>query len=441
MENIEINLDDGIRLSDDTLPFIGSTENILSQSDTIVGPAGPQGPAGPAGKDGSAATITVGSTTTGAAGTNAVVQNVGTDNAAILEFTIPRGNTGATGPQGPQGEQGDAGDAATITVGSVQTVAPEYPATVTNSGTSSAAILDFEIPQGVKGDTGDTGPAGADGSDGQAATITVGSTTTGNAGTNASVTNSGTSSAAILDFVIPRGNTGATGATGATGPAGADGQAATITVGTVTTGAAGSSATVTNSGTSSAAVFDFVIPKGDTGATGATGATGSTGPQGPAGPAGQDGAAATITVGSTTTGNAGTNASVTNSGTSAAAILDFVIPRGADGADLTITETSSGTNYAWKYNDGKMICWGRVSGTVNINTWYEGAHFVETYNPFAATFISEPYVIASANCGSALLCATPHDINTGAFSCYVWKIDAKTGVPVIIDYVAFGHWK
>jgi hypothetical protein len=38
-----------------------------------------------------------------------------------------------------------------------------------------------------------------------------------------------------------------------------------MSVGTVTTGAAGSSASVTNSGTSGAAVFDFVIPKGDPG--------------------------------------------------------------------------------------------------------------------------------------------------------------------------------
>ena len=39
----------------------------------------------------------------------------------------------------------------------------------------------------------------------------------------------------------------------------------TVTVGTVTTGAAGSSAIVTNSGTSTAAVLNFTIPKGDTG--------------------------------------------------------------------------------------------------------------------------------------------------------------------------------
>jgi hypothetical protein len=40
-----------------------------------------------------------------------------------------------------------------------------------------------------------------------------------------------------------------------------------------------------------------------------------------------------VTVGTTTTGAAGTNASVANSGTSTAPVLDFTIPRGADGAD------------------------------------------------------------------------------------------------------------
>lgn len=49
---------------------------------------------------------------------------------------------------------------------------------------------------------------------------------------------------------------------------GEDGASATVAVGTVTTGAAGSSASVTNAGTSSAAVFDFTIPRGATGAPG-----------------------------------------------------------------------------------------------------------------------------------------------------------------------------
>jgi hypothetical protein len=49
------------------------------------------------------------------------------------------------------------------------------------------------------------------------------------------------------------------------------GNAATVAVGTTTTGAAGTNASVTNSGTTSAAVFNFTIPRGDTGATGAAG--------------------------------------------------------------------------------------------------------------------------------------------------------------------------
>lgn len=56
------------------------------------------------------------------------------------------------------------------------------------------------------------------------------------------------------------------------GTPGAQGDAATIAVGTTTTLAPGSSATVANVGTSSAAVFNFGIPQGQTGATGATGA-------------------------------------------------------------------------------------------------------------------------------------------------------------------------
>lgn len=52
------------------------------------------------------------------------------------------------------------------------------------------------------------------------------------------------------------------------GDTGAAGAAATIAVGTVSTGAAGTSVSVSNSGTSAAATFDFTIPRGDTGAAG-----------------------------------------------------------------------------------------------------------------------------------------------------------------------------
>lgn len=79
------------------------------------------------------------------------------------------------------------------------------------------------------------------------------------------------------------GATGPTGPTGATGATGPQGSAATITIGTTTTGTAGSQATVTNSGTSNAAILNFTIPQGSTGPTGPTGPTGATGPQGAAG--------------------------------------------------------------------------------------------------------------------------------------------------------------
>lgn len=54
---------------------------------------------------------------------------------------------------------------------------------------------------------------------------------------------------------------------------GPKGDAATVAVGTVTTGAAGSDASVTNSGTSSAAEFNFTIPKGAKGDAGTPGVT------------------------------------------------------------------------------------------------------------------------------------------------------------------------
>jgi hypothetical protein len=147
---------------------------------------------------------------------------------------------------------------------------------------------------GATGSTGPTGPAGAigpvgatgaTGPAGAAATVGIGSVTTGNAGTNAQVSNSGTSSAAVLNFTIPRGDTGLTGPAGPTGATGPAGTAATVTVGTTTTGTPGSNAAVSNSGTTTAAILNFTVPAGATGATGQTGATGATGPQGPAGPA------------------------------------------------------------------------------------------------------------------------------------------------------------
>ena len=140
---------------------------------------------------------------TGATGATGAAGATGAKGA--VGDTGPQGPTGATGitgpqgPQGPQGAQGDAGSAATVTVGSVSKVAGSAAATITNSGTNQAAILNFEIP------------SGADGAAGTAASVTVGTVTTGTAGSSASVSNSGDTSSAVLNFTIPRGDTGPSG--------------------------------------------------------------------------------------------------------------------------------------------------------------------------------------------------------------------------------------
>lgn len=62
-----------------------------------------------------------------------------------------------------------------------------------------------------------------------------------------------------------------------------------LAVGTVTTGEAGTEATVTNKGTSSRAILDFTIPRGEKGEKGDTGEQGIQGIQGIAGKDGKDG--------------------------------------------------------------------------------------------------------------------------------------------------------
>ena len=111
------------------------------------------------------------------------------------------------------------------------------------------------------GPTGPTGPSGD-------TTVFVGTTTTGDPGTLANVTNSGTPQNVVLDFTIPAGPTGPQGLTGATGPTGPQG----LTGATGPTGAQGLT--------------------GATGPTGPQGLTGATGPTGPQGLTGATGATA-----------------------------------------------------------------------------------------------------------------------------------------------------
>src|SRR5947209_4442564 len=143
---------DGIALVADT----STTYVVFDSKESVVTSHEPRleivlANSGPAG---AAATVQVGSTTTVGAAGSAAVTNVGTPNAAILNFSIPQGQPGATGQTGP------AGPAATVGVGTTMTVPAGTPASVLNGGTSSAAILNFLIPQGPAGLTGPQGPVG-----------------------------------------------------------------------------------------------------------------------------------------------------------------------------------------------------------------------------------------------------------------------------------------
>ena len=133
------------------------------------------------GVPGPGATVQVGTTTTGDAGTDAEVVNVGTLSAAILDFTIPRGDKGDQGVQGNQGIQGIKGDKGD------QGIQGEK-GDKGNTGDQG--------PQGPKGDTGDQGPKGDKGDQGDAATISVFGTNTVPPDYPANVENFGTPQAA-----------------------------------------------------------------------------------------------------------------------------------------------------------------------------------------------------------------------------------------------------
>lgn len=128
---------------------------------TLKGPQGDKGEPGEKGEDGTGVNIKGSVETssalppTGEEGDAYVVQETGnlwiwdTDSSAFID-------TGAQikGPKGDTGAKGDPGDAATVTVGSVTTGEPGTNATVVNVGNENAAQLNFTIPRGAQGPAG-----------------------------------------------------------------------------------------------------------------------------------------------------------------------------------------------------------------------------------------------------------------------------------------------
>ena len=287
--------------------------------------------------------IEIGETTTGEPGTPASVTNSGTNTAPVLNFTIP---------------EGEKGDAATIQVGTVTASEPGSEPQVKNSGTENAAVFDFVLPRGQ------TGPTGS------AATIEVENTVTGEPGTQASVENVGTTGAAKLRFTIPRGNTGQNGVT------------PTLAAGNVETLEPDQPATASVTGNGPEYQINLGIPQGKTGETGAQGVQGKIGPRGytftPAvddagnlswtndgglpnpeevnikgpigatGPQGNPGATPTITVGAVTTLDPGQDATAEITGETPNLTLNLGIPEGQPGKDgVQLNDSAVNTSEAW----------------------------------------------------------------------------------------------
>lgn len=122
-------------------------------------PRGPVGPTGPQGTPGTAATVAVGTVTTGAPGSSAAVSNSGTSTAAVLDVTIPAGQTGATGAPGGGAQQG------AVTIGANFAQAPsaaeaDVPGmTLTYTAPATPKPIEFVISGMVQhaGGSSDTG--------------------------------------------------------------------------------------------------------------------------------------------------------------------------------------------------------------------------------------------------------------------------------------------
>jgi hypothetical protein len=173
------------------------------------GIAGSNGAQGAQGNDGAAASIQIGTTATGPAGTAAMVQNVGSPNAAILNFTVPQGAAGPAGAPGfvYQGTwmrgTGYSNHDVVFRAGS------SYVSQENNNLADPQVSLENNSGEwallAMQGSDGATGPAGVAGPAGATPTVAVHATFTGAAGTAATVTNIGTDTAVLLDFTIPQG--------------------------------------------------------------------------------------------------------------------------------------------------------------------------------------------------------------------------------------------
>lgn len=133
----------------------------------------------------------------------------GLQNPEPVNIKGPQGDTGEKGEQGEQGIQGEQGLAGEITnvTATIDNNIGTPSVDVSLGGTASKRTFNLSF-HNLKGEKGEQGTNGIDG---KSATIQIGTVTTGEPGTQASVINSGTNTDAIFNFTIPAGKDGTSG--------------------------------------------------------------------------------------------------------------------------------------------------------------------------------------------------------------------------------------
>lgn len=296
----------------------------------VQGPTGPQGPAGAQGLQGAAGA----QGSQGATGTQGVAGQAGAQG--VQGVAGPTGATGATGVAGAAGSVGMSFRGAYESAGNyalgdgvlwqgagyVSLVAGNHG----NAPDASPTFWSMFSSPGATGAAGAAGPTGAQGLVGpqglQGATGTQG----------------------VQGMIGPTGLSGVQGATGPAGPTGAAGMNFRSGWNALTYYSTNDA--VTWSGSTWLALTANSNQQPDASPQSWT----VLAQAGGAGPTGAAGAAATVTVHTTTTLPAGSVATVTNSGTAQAVVLEFGIPQGAAGSSAVGGGSTSSGSFAAVYH-------------------------------------------------------------------------------------------
>ena len=204
---------------DTSILTIGVNGNFyIDGEDTGQKAQGPTGPPGTDGKDGRNGVDGVSPEISISADGYWEINGTKTDKKAVPENGT-NGKDGAPGAKGADGATWLFGNVAPTNQGKtgdfyINTTTYDVYSKATGAWVKTGNIKGATGPQGVPGTNGKDGAPGAKGADGKAATVSVGTVTTLQPGQPATVNNSGTENAAVLNFGIPQGQSGSGGATG-----------------------------------------------------------------------------------------------------------------------------------------------------------------------------------------------------------------------------------